>query len=242
MHEHPVPPVVTATDPDTGEVWRIDADFLGSSWRCIWNDGCVGIGDEERPAAGLGCCSEGAELLDEDEARRVDALGRTLDPARFQFHAEAADGVVESRAGGRFTRVVDGACVFLNRPGFAGGAGCALHIDAAEGLDDPAEAATAALEAKPSVCWQLPLKVDRSDGGPHLRAWRRDDWGAGGADMAWCCSSEPRSPSGVTAFDAAVPVTISLRPELDALLGPGLAATVVAAVDEDPGRSHGSSG
>ena len=30
------------------------------------------------------------------------------------------------------TRVVDGACIFLNRPGFAGGAGCALHLAAAD--------------------------------------------------------------------------------------------------------------
>ena len=34
---------------------------------------------------------------------------------------------LDREEGARKTRVVDGACVFLNRPGFSGGAGCALH-------------------------------------------------------------------------------------------------------------------
>ena len=222
------PDPVPVVDPDSGRTWLIDRTFLRSSWRCRWDDGCVGITDVEDPTAGLGCCSEGAQLLDEDEARRIDALGRTLDPARFQHHAALADGgLVVERDGHPHTRVVDGACVFLNRPGFAGGHGCALHLDAVADLDDPvADGPAAALDAKPSVCWQLPVKVDRTGDVPLLRAWRRSDWGPGGETMAWCCT-EGRSASGVDAYDGAVPVTISLRAELDALLGPALAAAVV---------------
>ena len=51
------------------------------------------------------------------------------------------------------TRVVDGACIFLNRPGFAGGAGCALHLAAVDAGESP-------IDWKPSVCWQLPIRVD----------------------------------------------------------------------------------
>jgi hypothetical protein len=61
----------------------------------------------------------------------------------------------------RRTRTVDGACVFLNRPGFSGGAGCALHAMALRTGQHP-------LETKPDVCWQLPVRrtqdwVDRPD-------------------------------------------------------------------------------
>ncbi len=225
------PDLVPVSDPATGGTWWIDRTFLRSTWRCRWDDGCVGIDDVERPDAGLGCCSEGAQLLDEDEARRIDALGRTLDPNRFQHHVAVVDGGLVTRRDGRaHTRVVDGACVFLNRPGFAGGHGCALHLDAVAEIEDPTDGPAAALEAKPAVCWQLPMKIDRSADEPVLRAWRRSDWGPGGETMAWCCTEGP-SPSGVDAHDGGVPVTISLRAELDALLGDDLAAEVVAACD-----------
>ena len=44
------------------------------------------------------------------------------------------------------TRLVDDACIFLNRPGFPAGAGCALHLHAMrEGRHHS--------EVKPDVCW-----------------------------------------------------------------------------------------
>ena len=49
------------------------------------------------------------------------------------------------------TRLVKDACIFLNRPGFPAGAGCALHLAAlAQGRSH--------VELKPEVCWQLPLR------------------------------------------------------------------------------------
>jgi hypothetical protein len=79
---------------------------------------------------------------------------------------------------------VEGACIFLNRPGFAGGEGCALHLGALAEGDSP-------IDWKPSVCWQLPIKVDwvdRGDGGEvaTVRRWARGDWGEIGEEMAWC--------------------------------------------------------
>ena len=53
------------------------------------------------------------------------------------------------------TRLVDDACIFLNRPGFAGGVGCSLHLAALEAGERP-------LDWKPDVCWQLPLRLEHS--------------------------------------------------------------------------------
>jgi hypothetical protein len=104
-------------------VWRFDKAFLRSKWTCIWGRGCLGILPQPSPELGQGCCSVGAEFEDEDEARLIGALGATLDPKRFQYHSEAQAGGVFSDASRTGTRVVDGACIFLNRPGFSGGAG-----------------------------------------------------------------------------------------------------------------------
>jgi hypothetical protein len=116
------------------------------------------------------------------------------------------------------TRVVDGACIFLNRPGFAGGAGCALHIAALAAGDSPTE-------WKPSVCWQLPLRVDwalvddNDPDGPEtatVRRWSRTDWGHHGTTMAWCCTE--RSDGG-EAFSGDQPVVDSLADELAEVAG-----------------------
>jgi hypothetical protein len=106
-------------DGDT--VWRFDREFLTSRWTCLWGRGCHGIGPEPAAHLGLGCCSIGADLGDTEEARLIAALAATLEPARFERHAEAAEGGIFSDGTRTHTRVVDGACIFLNRPGFVGG-------------------------------------------------------------------------------------------------------------------------
>ena len=42
-----------------------------------------------------------------------------------------------NKHGETVTRLLDDACIFLNRPGFAGGAGCAFHIAARGGASTP---------------------------------------------------------------------------------------------------------
>lgn len=196
-------------DGDT--VWRFDRDFLTSRWACIWGRGCLGIGAEPAAHLGLGCCSVGAELGDVDEARLIAAFAATLDPARFERHAEAEEGGIFSDDTRTQTRVVDGACIFLNRPGFSGGAGCALHLAAIEAGESPTE-------WKPSVCWQLPIKVDWETVGPDsevatVRRWSRRDWGPEGETMAWCCTE------GSLAYGGEQQVIDSLGTELEAIVG-----------------------
>ncbi len=196
-------------DGDT--VWRFDTSFLRSNWTCIWGRGCQGILPEPAEHLGQGCCSIGADLDGEEEAMTIGALAATLDPSRFQHHAQAGAGGVFGDETRSTTRVVDGACIFLNRPGFSGGAGCALHVEALHSGESP-------VDWKPSVCWQLPVKVDwvqTADGTETatLRGWERRDWGAEGETMAWCCTEGDRAYVGDR------PVVESLAEEIEAITG-----------------------
>ena len=196
----------------TDEVdWVVDRSFLESNWTCIWGRGCLGILDEPAEHLNQGCCSVGAHIDGDDEARTVAALGALLPDELFEHHREAAEGGVFSDDTATNTRVVDGACIFLNRPGFEGGAGCALHLGAMADGEAP-------MDWKPSVCWQLPIRVDWepiADGRERatLRRWSRDDWGDEGEQMAWCCTE------GERAYVGDAPVLDSLSAELTGVVG-----------------------
>lgn len=202
-----------------------DLTWLLSSWTCVFGTpACQGIlGD--RPDDG--CCSHGAFLSDEEDLDRLKSAVRMLTPDDWQLHGEAlnAKGKVSKRGFLELdeledepalrTRRVDGACIFLNRPGFAGGVGCALHTMALRRGIEP-------LEVKPDVCWQLPIRrtqdwVDRPDGVQILRTtiteYDRRGWGPGGEDLDWYCSGSPDAHVGTR------PVWQSYGPELKELLG-----------------------
>ena len=108
------------------------------------------------------------------------------------------------------TRVVDGACIFANRTGFAGGIGCALHALALRTRRNP-------LETKPEVCWQLPVRrsqewVDRPDETRLLvttiTEFDRRSWGEGGHDLHWYCTSSPDAHVGGEEGDERVHVVV----------------------------------
>lgn len=196
-------------DDDT--LWRFDRGFLQSNWTCIWGRGCLGILDEPAEHLQQGCCSVGAELGDETEAMNVSALAATVPTALWQFHDRVDEFDVFSDATRTNTKVVEGACIFLNRPGFTGGPGCALHLAAVDAGESP-------IDWKPSVCWQLPIRIDwqmQPDGVEHatVRRWSRADWGPEGKTMAWCCTEGDRAHVGDR------PVVESLGEELSAITG-----------------------
>jgi hypothetical protein len=200
---------VEILDDDT--LWRFDREFLRSNWTCIWGRGCLGILDEPAEHLQQGCCSVGAEMGDETEAMNVSALAATVPTHLWQFHDRADEHDVFSDATRTNTKVVDGACIFLNRPDFGGGAGCALHLAAVEAGESP-------IDWKPSVCWQLPIRVDwqmQDTGIEHatVRRWSRADWGPEGTTMAWCCTEGDRAYVGDR------PVVDSLAEELSAITG-----------------------
>jgi hypothetical protein len=111
------------------------------------------------------------------------------------------------------TKVVDGACIFLNRPDHPNGAGCAFHQAAVRRNESY-------LHWKPEVCWQVPMRLDyHRDDNDHLtyilREWKRRDWGEGGADFHWWCTEDP------LAFVGHEPVYRSCAEDIVALVGDG---------------------
>jgi hypothetical protein len=206
---------VEFTDPaDPGTVIRADLTWLTSRWTCIFGRGCLGI-DATSPDDG--CCVHGAHFADADDETRVEAAAARLRADEWQMRRRGRrGGVVEhSEEGARRTRVVDGACIFHNRAGFDGPAGCALHALALREGTHP-------LTTKPDVCWQLPIRRDfrdvtRPDGTTYLEVsigeFDRRGWGAGGHDLDWYCSGDPIAHVGTE------PVLRSSRAELVALIG-----------------------
>lgn len=232
---------------DRGPVrWRFERDFLTSNWQCLFGNGCKGILAHEAEELNQGCCSLGAHFGDGPagaaEAMQISAMAAMIPPELWQYHevgsqtwvpprpaddADASDDDVDHvTVAGYFgdaerthTRVVDGACVFLNRPGFPGGEGCALHLAALDAGESP-------IEWKPSVCWQLPLRVDwqlvdaDDPDGPEtatVRRWSRTDWGEHGRTMAWCCTERAE---GGEAYSGSQPVAVSLGSEIAAISDP----------------------
>jgi hypothetical protein len=196
---------------DGDVTWTFDRAFLTSNWTCIWGRGCKGILDEPAEHLNQGCCSIGAELADPEEAMTISALAATLETDSFQYQQAIDADDVFSDDTRTNTKVVDGACIFLNRPGFDGGEGCALHLAALRAGESP-------IDWKPSVCWQLPIKVDWNvspDGAEtaHLRGWERRDWGDDGQTMHWCCTEGPEAYVGEQI------VVDSLAEELIAMVG-----------------------
>lgn len=209
---------VEFVDPaDPEHVVRADLTWLCSRWACVFGRGCQGV----VPGRGNdGCCSHGAFFTDTADEKRVRRAAGELDPTVWQFAGAARRGLVARDSVGndhnrRRTRTVDGACIFLNRPGFAGGEGCALHALALRTGRHP-------LETKPDVCWQLPIRreqdwVDRTDGTRVLVStiteFDRRSWGEGGHDLHWWCTSSPDAHVG------GEPLFESYRAELTALVG-----------------------
>ncbi len=201
---------ISFEDPDEERTWVFDLTFLTSAWTCIYGRGCQGVLTGPAPELELGCCSYGAHFVDEDDEATTLEYAALLTDAQWQHRATAirkGGATKRNKAGEIKTRLVDGACIFLNRPGFEGGIGCALHKAALDHGKRP-------LDWKPDVCWQLPLRLEEhTDDDGHvtstLREWKRRDWGAGGAEFHWWCTDDPlafvdRSPVYETMHDEIV--------------------------------------
>jgi hypothetical protein len=205
---------VEFNDPaDEDQIFRCDLTWLLSRWTCIFGNGCKGI-LPDRPDDG--CCSHGAHYSDRDDEKRVKRYAEDLSADEWQFRKQGRKGgISELDDGARKTRKYKGACIFLNRPGFPAGQGCALHLHALNVGLHP-------LDTKPDVCWQLPVRrsyerVTRPDDTEVLITsigeYDRRGWGAGGHDLSWYCSG------ATEAHVAAEPVYVTYGPELIALMG-----------------------
>ena len=213
---------VEFVDPADEEHWiRADFTWLCSRWTCIFGRGCHGTIAGQ---ASTGCCNHGAYFSDKDDQKRVRKFAKLLTRDDWQLYEEGhsdkgkldyLEDVEDDEENRKKTRTVDGACIFANRDGFAGGIGCALHAFALRTGMNP-------VETKPEVCWQLPVRreqdwVDRPDGTKILRStiaeFDRRGWGEGGHDLDWYCTSSPEAHIGHE------PMYESYAAELIALIG-----------------------
>ena len=211
-------------DPDEARTWVFDVTFLLSRWTCIFGRGCQGVLTGPAEDLSQGCCSYGAHFVDDEDEAAVAAAAARLRSDQWQHRASGRRGgsVITDDSGARVTRLVNGACIFLNRPGFARGPGCALHVGALDAGERP-------LDWKPDVCWQLPLRREDEVDGERVtstvRQWDRADWGDGGAEFHWWCTE-----SG-DAFVGGVPVYAGLRDELVELTSEAAYALVASHCD-----------
>lgn len=230
-------------DPaDARRRFRCDLTWLTSNWRCVYGAGCRSI-DADVPYGG--CCVLGAHFADDADLNRVAAQVEQLDEELWDRHpgSTASPAWTTTTDGVTMTRVVDGACIFLNRPDSPTGAGCALHHLAAR-------TGASHVEVMPNACWQLPLRradryVDYPDGTRQvevtLTEYTRRDWGPGWREIDWYCTDSAE------AHIDKEPVYRSCREELVALMGEPAcdvlaqhAATHLAAVRalRSGGRTH----
>jgi hypothetical protein len=212
-------------DPEESRTWLFDVTFLLSRWRCIYGAGCKGVLTQESPELAQGCCSYGAHFVDDADRDATVAAAATLTDDVWQFRAQAGrKGVLTRQDGAWTTQLHKGACIFLNREGFAAGPGCALHLAALRRGTHP-------MTLKPEVCWQLPLRrVDSTDELGHvtstLREWKRRDWGEGGREFAWWCTESH------DAFVGGQTVLSSMAEEVRAMVGPVAHGLLLAALAE----------
>jgi hypothetical protein len=178
---------VTFDDEKLLQTYRFDVTFLESNWTCIFGRGCQGVLTGPTEELVQGCCSYGAHFSDEKDVQRVIKSAKRLTSDQWQFKDKAKNGVTKTnKKGETTTRLVKDACIFLNRPDFHRGPGCALHVlslDTGESY----------IPLKPEVCWQLPLRRDEStdEAGrvtTTIGQWNREHWGAGGEEFHWWCT------------------------------------------------------
>ena len=226
---------ITVVNPnDDHDTYLFDVSFLLSAYTCIYGRGCPGIRDEPDPVRA--CCVLGAHYVDAEDRRGAEAMVERLGPEYMQYYAEARRRGVTAREGRDEyrTRVVDGACIFQNREGFATGPGCALHHF---GVDRGEHHMT----YKPEVCWLVPLRREvaedvADDGGTRwvttVTSYDRGAWGPGGADFGWWCTESPE------AYVGAEPVYRSMEAELRTLAGDAVYAELAAYLDGRRGRAR----
>ncbi len=221
---------------DPSHIFSIDLTWAESTWSCRFGTpDCLGIDESNRA---VGCCNHGAYIADEEDRDTVYNSVRDM-PAKYwqlrpanvdefftandptwlepwlEWDEEDPDNPEDEEGPHIKTKVVDGACIFANRPGHPTGTGCAFHQWAVDTGRD-------IVGSKPEVCWQVPFSredawEERSDGQEVLRTtigeYHRRQWGGGGEDFDWWCTGAPACHTGST------PVWQSMASELTALIG-----------------------
>ena len=208
---------VSFEDPDEERTWVFDLTFLTSPWTCIYGRRVPRRphGSGRRPRAGLLQLRRplrrrgrrGQAML---ELRRAAHPGAVAVPRRG--HRKAGPTKV-NKAGEIKTRLVDGACIFLNRPGFEGGIGCALHSAA---LEPPASARST---GSPRCAGSSRCGSRTTPRTPTATSPPRCGSGSGATGARAAPSSTGGAPSPTTPSSTTRPVYETLRDEIVEMVG-----------------------
>lgn len=212
--------------------------FMFSNWGCLYGRGqCPSMifKEQETYSYDLGCCADGAYLVDTDELARLQALVDLLSPeempeVKLDLARKNWSQIVPDEQTGEpsvKTLVHEGACIFSNKFGEQkdGKIGCAfLHLAARlteERMEDVNHTLT-----MPTVCWQLPIKAvpreDPTTGGTrtYITPWDAHWWVEHGDrefdDLEFWCVDSKEAYSYET-----VPFFRRYRVELQKTVGAG---------------------
>ena len=152
---------VEFADPGDGDtVFRCDLTWLTSRWTCIFGRAARASTPTGPTTAAARSARTSPTPTTRSGSRKAVAPAERRPVAVQEGRRRRAAGSSwrtptpwpRARSPARKTRVVDGACIFLNRPGFAG------RRRAARCTCWPSTRDASFVETKPDVCWQLPLR------------------------------------------------------------------------------------
>ena len=213
----------------SGWVWRIDVSLMVSHYGCIYGRGCKGTTSVPE----FGCCAIGFSHTDHQDAARMDRHVAKLKDEEWQYHQYRKNWWEKKDEETNGGKIVDGACVFLNRADHPNGPGCALHQAALKRGKNP-------VNWKPDICNMVPLHVDAFNeqrvttlGRYHSYDWRADknpdalflfDW--------WCgCDNEDN-----TAWDNDNMLVITMADTIIKILGKDIYAKLTDYIRSNMGN------
>lgn len=240
-------------DPD--HAWRVDFNFIMSSWTCLFGQGCSGqFGIQDaHTKPDVGCCGLGVNIPSREELARVqsyvDMLTEDELPPNILRRVQKDGGWYYIKGGtdrvdpedpdyiGAHTRVRDGGCIFANRSNEGDGkTGCAFHhLGQRIGKSHT--------EVMPDICWQVPLNISTYDDTTGeaesvtvVTASSSKDWsgidedGSQDSWMSWWC---------IDTVDAYLPeskrVYRSMEEELRKIMGDDAYEVLVQEIDKRAG-------
>ena len=162
----------------------------------MFGAGCQGVLTGPAEEMAQGCCSYGAHFTGADDVVRVEAAAVTLDATDWQFIREGRRrGVVKTnRSGEVVTRMVGGACIFLNRPDFVGGPGARCTGLRCGPVGDRWTSSPTCAGSFP--CGARTARRATGRVTSTISEWGRAQWGAGGAEFHWWCTEAPEAFGG----------------------------------------------
>lgn len=183
---------VTFVDPeDDSHLFRVNASFLTSTYRCLFGAGkCPGL-MTKRVAYDDGCCHRGVTFMSEEDFDLVSKSVSELTPEDADNYEHIKNvGWYQTLNGTPYkTRKKNDRCIFQNRvDGPLGKPGCAFH-------HLQMRTNRTGIEVKPEICATVPLSIGWVEeewyGVTVISAIDATDWGGDEDYVGWWCCDTP---------------------------------------------------